>query len=33
MEGLVAVSPKKDCPHCGPDYIMPKESFEGKHVD
>lgn len=32
FQGLHAVVPKKDCPHCTPDNIAPKEAFEGTSV-
>mmetsp|Transcript_19102 Transcript_19102/g.25877 ORF Transcript_19102/g.25877 Transcript_19102/m.25877 type:complete len:119 (+) Transcript_19102:35-391(+) len=31
--GFHAVEPKRDCPHCTPENIAPKESFEGIHVN
>ena len=31
--GFHAVTPKRDCPHCTPENIAPKESFVGKHVN
>ena len=31
--GLHAVEPKRDCPHCIPENIAPKEEFEGIHVN
>ena len=33
MTGFHAVEPIKDCPHCTPENIAPKESFEGVHVN
>lgn len=33
IEGFHAVEPKKDCPHCTPENIAPKEAFEGIHVN
>jgi hypothetical protein len=32
MEGLFAVTPKKDCPHCTAENIWPKENFENKSI-
>lgn len=31
--GFHAVEPKRDCPHCTPENIAPKEAFEGVHVN
>ena len=33
MEGLVAVTPKRDCPHCTADNILDIDEFEDTHVD
>ena len=33
MEGLVAVEPKKDCPHCTEDNLLDVGEFEGKNVE
>ena len=32
MEGLIAVTPKRDCPHCLGDSVAPKEEFKGTSV-
>ena len=32
MQGLFAVTPKKDCPHCVSENIMPKEDYKEQHV-
>ena len=32
-EGFFAVEPKRDCPHCTPENILPKEGFDGVHVN
>ena len=31
--GFHAVTPKRDCPHCTPEHVAPKEEFKGKHVN
>jgi hypothetical protein len=32
MEGLVAVSPKTDCPHCTEEHVLHFEDFSDKNV-
>ena len=32
-QAFFAVDPKKDCPHCIPDNILPKEGFQDIHVN
>lgn len=33
FEGFHAVQPRKDCPHCSPDFIAPKEAFAQVNVN
>jgi len=33
MQGFHAVTPRKDCPHCTPENILPPAEFEGVHVN
>jgi histone deacetylase 6 len=33
VQGFHAVTPKRDCPHCTPENIAPKEEFVGIHVN
>ena len=33
IQGFHAVTPKKDCPHCTADNILPSAEFEGVHVN